>query len=127
MPLALYAEERSTATVPFLITLTVRAAETGCVRPPEAPVIVIVEVASCDESSAVSVSSAVLAVVAELNVAVTPGGSPDTLRLTLDLELPRRVTVIVVVLLLPLGTEMLSAEVRSAKSSAPAGGVARRS
>src|SRR5580700_9214086 len=49
------------------------------------------------------------------------GGTPDTLRLTLDLKLPRRLTVRVVVAPLPLGTETPSPGLRSAKSSASGG------
>src|SRR5580704_7610134 len=127
MAVRLYAEERSTATVPFLTGETVRALVTVCDRPREEPLIVMVEVASLDEAAAVSVIMLVLAVLDGLKDAVTPVGSPDTLRLTLDLKLPRRVTMTVVVPLLPWETEMASFATRSAKSSAPAGGEARRS
>src|SRR5208282_6903537 len=126
MPVTLYAEERST-TVPFLIGETVRAVVIVCDRLPEEPLIVMVEVASLEEAAAVSVSLLVLAVLAGLKDAFTPGGSPDTLRLTSDLKFPRRVTKTVAVPLLPWGTEMASFAIRSEKSSAPGGGGARRS
>src|ERR1700691_3961586 len=115
MPVALYAEERST-TVPFLIALTVSTAVTVRVIPPEVPAMVIVEAASFEESAAVRVILLVLAAPAGLKDAVTPGGNPDTLKLTLDLKFPRRVTVTAVVVLRPFGMAMWSAVVLSAKS-----------
>src|ERR1700690_987393 len=127
MAVALYAEERSTGTVPFLTPVTARAVVTVCVRLPDVPVIVIVEVASFDESAAVRVILLALALLAGLNEAFTPAGTSDTLRLTPALKLPRRVTVTVVVPVPPLATDTLSAFIRSAKSSAPASGAARRS
>src|SRR5580704_17297333 len=111
MPLTLYEEERSTATVPFLIVLPMRAVVTVWKMPPDVPVMVMVEAASFEEALAVSVILLVPTVLAGLNEAVTPGGSPETLRLTLDLKLPRRVMVTVAEPLLPLGREMPSAGV----------------
>src|SRR6202044_3713100 len=127
MAATLYAEDRSTGTVPFLISVTERAPVIECERPPDVPMIVTVDVPSLAEASAVRVNLLVVEVLVGLNEAVTPGGSPDTLRLTLDLKLPRRLTVRVVVAPLPLGTETPSPGLRSAKSSASGGGGARRS
>src|SRR5580658_2036916 len=127
MAFALYAEERSTATVPVIIAVTARLAVTVCDKPPDVPVIVIVELPGLDESLAVSVMLFALPVLAGLNAAVTPGGRLDTLKLTSARKLPRRVTAIMVDVLLPLRTERPPAGVCSAKSSPPAPGGESRS
>src|SRR5580704_881761 len=127
MPFTLYDADRSTATVPVLTPATVMGVLIVCESLPDVPVIVIVEVPRLDASPAVSVSLPVLALPAGPNEAVTPGGSPETLKLTPDLKLPRGTAATVIVPLLPLGTEKPAAGVRSVKSSTPTAGGASRS
>src|ERR1700722_764294 len=127
MAFALYAEERSTATVPGLIAVTARFAVMVCDKPPDIPVIVMVELPGFDASFAVSVMLFALPPLAGLNEAATPGGRPDTRKRMLARKLPRGVKAIVVEVVLPLRTEKPAAGVWIAKSSAPGLGGASRS
>jgi len=80
---------------------TVRVIVVVCVRLPDVPVTVTVTVPVVAVPLAVSVNVLVLVVLAGLNDAVTPLGSPDAERLTLPLKPLTGVTVIVLLPLLP--------------------------
>ena len=83
---------------------TVRLNVVVPVKLPDVPVTVTVTVPAAAVALAVSVSVLVVAVGFGLNFAVTPLGRPDAARLTLPLNPPRSVTVIVLVPLLPCTT-----------------------
>ena len=90
--------------------LTVRAIFAVPVRPPEVPVMVIVDVAAAAELLASSVSVLPVMVLAGLNVAVTPAGNPVTARFTALVKPGCEVTVIVLVPLVPGAMERAEAE-----------------
>src|SRR6478609_5027348 len=96
MPFALYAEERSTATAPFLMPATLSAIVTECDKSPETPVTVTVDEVGGVELTEVSVIVLPPDAPAGVNDAVTPGGSPDALMLTLSVKPPRGKTPIAV-------------------------------
>ncbi len=81
--------------------VTVNATVVLAVRLPEVPLIVTVDVPTVAELLAVSVSTLDAVVGFVPNNAVTPLGRPDAARVTLPLNPPAPVTVIVSVALLP--------------------------
>ena len=81
--------------------LTVTATVVLAVRLPEVPVIVTLDVPTVAELLAVSVSTLDAVVGFVPNDAVTPLGRPDAARVTLPLNPPAPVTVMVSVALLP--------------------------
>lgn len=84
-----------------VVEFTVRAMVVVAVRLPEVPVIVTVAVPVVAVLLAVSVSTLVLVVGFVPNVAVTPLGRPEAASVTLPVNPPTSVTVIVLVPLLP--------------------------
>lgn len=84
--------------------VTVRPIVVVCVRPPETPVIVIVEVPSVAAEEAVSVSVLVDEVGFGLNPAVTPLGKLDALKVGLPVKPFTGTTVIVLVPCVPCRT-----------------------
>src|ERR1700735_5706585 len=95
--------------------VTVNATVVLAVRLPEVPLIVTVEVPTVAELLAVSVSTLDAVAGFVPNDAVTPLGRPDAARVTLPLNPPAPVTVIVSVALLPWATDKLDAEGESVK------------
>ena len=95
--------------------LTVKAMIVVAVKLPEVPVMVTVEVPVAAEPLADSVSTLDPVVGLVANVAVTPLGRPEAERVTLPVNPPASVTVIVSVALPPCVTEMLEAEGESVK------------
>jgi hypothetical protein len=95
---------------------------TVCDKLPETPVTVTLLVAGSVDLLVVRVMILVPVALAELNVAVTPAGSPDTVRLALPLKLPLGMTKILVVPVRPWGTDIPSEDASSAKSAGPAFG-----
>ena len=83
--------------------LTVRATVVVAVKAPEVPVIVTVVVPAVADPLAVSVSTLVVAVLVGLNDAVTPLGRPLAMKLTLPVNPPTSVTVMVLVPTAPPG------------------------
>ena len=83
------------------VELIVRASVVVAVRLPEVPVIVTVEVPVVAVALAVSVSTLVPVVGFVPNAAVTPLGKPDAASVTLPVNPPTSVTVMVLVPLLP--------------------------
>src|SRR6202161_1256305 len=83
------------------VELTVRASVVVAVRLPEVPVIVAVDVLLVAVALAVRVSTLVPVVGFVPNAAVTPLGRPDAASVTLPVNPPTSVTVIVLVPLLP--------------------------
>jgi hypothetical protein len=81
--------------------LTVRAMVVEAVRLAEVPVIVTVEVPVVTELLAVNVTTLVAVAGLVPNAAVTPVGRPEAARVTLPLNPPALVTVMVSVALLP--------------------------
>ena len=75
-----------------------------CVRPPETPVMVIVDVPSVAEPEAVSVNVLVDDVGFGLNPAVTPPGKPEALKVGLPVKPFTGTTVIVLVPCVPCRT-----------------------
>jgi hypothetical protein len=84
-------------------------------------------VAGAIEAAAVSVIVLAPAVLAGLNDTVTPFGSPEALKLTFPSKLPRGIAMILVVALLPWGTDTLAEDAESVKSLGPAFGEGRTS
>ena len=82
---------------------------------PEVPVIVIVEVPATAAVLAANVTILVPVVGLVPKVAVTPLGKPDAASVTLPVNPPVSVTVIVSVALLPVLTDRLAAEGASVK------------
>jgi hypothetical protein len=70
----------------------------------------------------VSVMVLVPVLLAGLNAAVTPAGSPDAARLTLPSKLPLGMMMILVAAVLPWGTDIPADDADSVKSLAPASG-----
>lgn len=95
--------------------LTVNASVVVAVRLPEVPVIVTVADPVVAVLLAVSVSTLVPVVGLVLNAAVTPLGRPDAARVTLPVNPPMSVTVIVLVPLLPCVIVRLLGESESVK------------
>jgi hypothetical protein len=83
------------------VEFTVRASVVDAVKLPEVPVIVTVAEPVVAVLLAVSVSTLVPVVGFVPNAAVTPLGRPDAARVTLPVNPPTSVTVIVLVPLLP--------------------------
>ena len=106
----------SSVGVPAL-ALTVRLIVVECVRLPDVPVIVTVNVPVVAAPLAVSVSVLAPVVLLGLNDAVTPLGRPDAERLTLPVKPFDGVSVIVVVALVPCSTVTLPGEAERAKSA----------
>jgi hypothetical protein len=103
---------------------TVREMPSECVMPPPVPVTVIVVTPLATELDADSRRTVVLADGAGVSVAVTPAGSPLTLRATPAVNPPLGVTVICVVEDCVAPTETLGGLAESAKSG-PAASAAR--
>lgn len=97
------------------VELTVRAIVVVAVKLPEVPVIVTVAVPVVAVEDAVSVSTLVPVVGLVPNAAVTPLGSPDAASVTLPVNPPASVTLIVLVPLLPWVTVKLLGEAESVK------------
>jgi len=95
--------------------LTVRDRVVVAVKLPEVPVMVTVEVPVAAVALAVRVSTLVPLVGFVPNAAVTPLGRPDAASVTLPLNPPRSVTVIVLVPLLPWVIVRLLGETESVK------------
>jgi hypothetical protein len=95
--------------------LTVSASTVVAVRLPEVPVMVTVAVPVVAELLAVRVSTLVPVVGFAPNDAVTPLGRPDAASVTLPVNPPTSVTVIVLVPLLPWVIERLLGESESVK------------
>ena len=95
--------------------LTVRAIVVLAVRLPEVPVIVTVDVPVVAVLLAVNVSTLVPVVGFVPNVAVTPLGRPEAARVTLPVNPPASLTVMVLVPLLPWVIERLPGESESVK------------
>jgi hypothetical protein len=97
------------------VELTVRATVVVAVRLPEVPVMVTVDVPVVAVELAVNVNTLVPVVGFVPNAAVTPLGRPDAARVTLPLNPPASVTVMVLVPLLPWVTDRLLGEADSVK------------
>src|SRR5258708_7111841 len=105
MPVTLKTEDRLTGTVPDRTGVTDNEVAMECGRLPDTPDIVTADVAGGVELPAESVSTLVPIVVAGSNAAVTPCGSPVAVRSTVPLKLPRGITRILLVAVLPCGRE----------------------
>jgi hypothetical protein len=97
------------------VALTVRATVVVAVRLPEVPVMVTVDVPVVAVLLAVSVSTLVPVVGFVPNAAVTPLGRPDAASVTLPLNPPASVTVMVLVPLPPCVIDRLLGESESVK------------
>lgn len=97
------------------VALTVRARVVVAVRLPEVPVMVTVELPVVAVELAVRVSTLVPVVGFVANAAVTPLGRPDAASVTLPLNPPTSVTLIVLVPLLPCVIDRLLGESDSVK------------
>src|ERR1700728_1942886 len=97
------------------VAFTVRETVVVAVRLPEVPVIVTVEVPVVAVGLAVSVSTLGPLVGVVPNAAVTPLGRPDAARVTLPVNPPTSVTVMVLVPLLPCVIDRLLGESESVK------------
>ena len=95
--------------------LTVSARVVVAVRLPDVPVMVTVEVPVVAVALAVRVSTLLPVVGFVPNVAVTPLGRPDAASVTLPVNPPTSVTVMVLVPLLPCVTDRLLGESESVK------------
>ena len=104
----------------LVVELTVRVIVAVCVKPPEVPVMVTREFPVVAVLLAASVSMLVLIVLGELNVAVTPLGTPEADRATLPVKPPDGATVIVLVPLAPCVTVRLLGIAESLKSGTDA-------
>jgi hypothetical protein len=93
--------------------VTVRLSVVELTKPPDAPVMVTVTVPVAAVLLPVSVNVLVLAVLLGLNDPVTPLGRPDTDKLTLPLNPPCGVTVMVLAPLVPWGIDKLVGEADS--------------
>jgi hypothetical protein len=104
--------------------LTVSETVVVCERVPDVPVMVTVAVPVVAVELAVSVSTLVDVVGLVPKLAVTPAGRPEADKLTLPVNPPEGVTVIVLLPLLPRVTLKLAGEADSEKlgAGAPAGG-----
>ena len=100
-----------------VVEFTVSAIVVVAVKLPDVPVIVAVAEPVVAEMLAVSVSVLVLVVGFVLNDAVTPLGRPEAARVTLPVNPPTSVTVIVLVPLLPWVIVRLLGEAESVKLS----------
>jgi hypothetical protein len=97
------------------VELTVRANVVVAVRLPEVPVMVTVDVPVVAVALAVRVSTLVPVVGFVPKVAVTPLGKPDAANVTLPVNPPTSVTVMVLVPLLPCVMVRLLGESESVK------------
>ena len=97
------------------VELTVRASVVVAVRLPDVPVMVTVDVPVVAVLLAVSVSTLVPVVGFVPNAAVTPLGRPDAASVTLPVNPPTSVTVMVLVPLLPCVIDRLLGESESVK------------
>src|SRR5580698_9874153 len=120
MPVTLKDDDRSTGIVPVRIGVTAIVAVVLCESEPETPVTVTVAVAGAVVLVVVSVSVLAPVVLAGLNVAVTPAGSPAAESSTRPSKLPRGITITLVFPVFPRGMEMLLDAVDSVKSFVPA-------
>ena len=120
MPETLNAEERLTV-VPVLAALTVRLMVVVCVRLPDVPVTVTVDVPVVAVLFAVRVNVLELVELVGLNDAVTPLGRPEAEKLTVLVKPLDGFTVMVLIPLLPCVTVRLDGEADKLKSAAPTG------
>ena len=97
------------------VVVTVRASVVVAVRLPEVPVMVTVELPVVAVELAVRVSTLLPVVGFVPKAAVTPLGRPEAARVTLPLNPPTSVTVIVLVPLLPCVIDRLLGESDSVK------------
>jgi hypothetical protein len=97
------------------VAVTVTASVVVAVRLPEVPVIVTVELPVVAVELAVRVSTLVPVVGLVPKAAVTPLGRPDAARVTLPLNPPTSVTVMVLLPLLPCVIDRLLGESDSVK------------
>lgn len=106
------------------VALTVSEMDVVCVSDPETPVIVTDEVPVVAVPDAVNVTPLLPVVGFVPKLAVTPAGNPDADRLTLPVNPPEGVTVIVLLPVPPCTTLTLEGEADSVKfgAGAPAGG-----
>ena len=93
-----------------------------CVSEPEVPVIVTVDVPVAAVALAVNVTELVDVVGLVPKLAVTPEGKPEADRVTLPVNPPEGVTVMVLLALLPCVTETLEGEAESEKFGDDGGG-----
>ena len=120
MPVTLNACERSTGTVPVRTGVTATLVVAACEREPDTPVTVIVAAAGGVAPVVVRVKVLSPVVLAGLNEAVTPAGSPDAVRVTGLLKLPLGIATILVVAVFPCGIEILPEDADRVKSVGPA-------
>jgi len=129
VPWVIASEDGDAAMVKFAdaVAVTVRARVVVAVRLPEVPVMVTVAVPVVAVLLAVSVSTLVPVVGLVPNAAVTPEGKPDAASVTLPVNPPTSVTVIVLVPLLPWLIDKLLGEAESVKLAvaAPASALSR--
>src|SRR5579863_603087 len=97
------------------VALTVSATVVVAVRLPDVPVMVTVELPVVAVALAVNVSTLVPVVGLVPNAAVTPLGRPDAAKVTLPLNPPASVTVMVLEPLLPCVIDRLLGEAESVK------------
>lgn len=117
LPWVMVREEGEAPMVKFAVPLafTVRVSVVDACRLPEVPVIVTVEVPVVAVALAVKVNVLVEVVGFGLNCAVTPLGRPDAARVTLPVNPPTSVTVMVLVPLPPWVIVRLLGEAESVK------------
>jgi hypothetical protein len=107
--------------------VTATTVVTECDKSFDVPVIVRVVVVGAAEAAAASVMLLEPEALAGSNEAVTPFGSPATLRTTLPSKLPLGIAMILAVALRPWGTDTLADDAVSVKSLGPAFGEGRTS
>src|SRR5438034_631726 len=127
MPVALYAESRSTGNTPFLIVCTFKSRGTLCDKLPDVAVTVTVALSERTELSAFSVRVPALRALGGVKVAVTPAGSPVAARLTLLWNPFLGFTPIATVALRSWVMERLVTELESEKSLSPSAAGGRTS
>src|SRR5215467_8037412 len=110
--------EKSPTTVAFTVSEMVVV----CVREPEVPVMVTVAVPVVAVGLAVKVTELVEVVGLVPKLGVTPAGKPEADRVTLPVNPPESVTVIVLPELEPCATETLEGEAESEKFCVGAAG-----
>jgi hypothetical protein len=115
LPSAIDSADAERESVKFGGPVTVRLIVVDAVSVPEIPVMVTVDVPGVAVALAVSVSRLVPVVGLVPNAAVTPLGKPDATKLTLPVNPPASVTVMVSVPLLPWAIDRVGADAESVK------------